>query len=311
MSVLYMTVGLPGSGKSFFCEEMKEKGFQIHSSDAIRKELLGDESDQSHPEEVFDLLHRRIKEDLLAGKNVVYDACNISGKRRRGFLKSLSNIPCEKRCAVFATPIEQCIENDKQRDRTVGEDVIYGMFTHWDTPHRMEGWDKIELRYFQNKLPEKEPESFLETVKDFNQDNPHHLETLEEHCRTFAENVRFVYPQDKVLYYAGLLHDCGKPVTKKMGEDGVAHYHNHEHTGAYLSLFYKYPDGISPLTVSVRIGLHMRMYSWPDKADITYTKVQNRFLNDWGRKIYNDIEFMYQIDQMCSKGIEEIEEEKE
>lgn len=37
-----MLVGLPGSGKSTYAEKLKEKGYIIHSSDAIREELTGD-----------------------------------------------------------------------------------------------------------------------------------------------------------------------------------------------------------------------------------------------------------------------------
>jgi hypothetical protein len=40
------------------------------------------------------------------------------------------------------------------------------------------------------------------------------------------------------LYAAALLHDCGKPYVKFYGEDGVAHYYNHQNYGSYLGLFY-------------------------------------------------------------------------
>ena len=65
-----MCVGIPGTGKSTWLENNKEElNFIIHSSDAIREEL-GDVNDQSKNELVFNTLHKRIKEDLLNGKNV-------------------------------------------------------------------------------------------------------------------------------------------------------------------------------------------------------------------------------------------------
>lgn len=85
MQFFCMMTGLPGSGKSWYAEN-ELPNTVIHSSDAIRDELLGDVSDQNHQELVFQTLHDRVLSDLRAGKDVVYDATNISYKRRMGFL---------------------------------------------------------------------------------------------------------------------------------------------------------------------------------------------------------------------------------
>ena len=43
-----MMVGLPYSGKSYYAEKLsKEYGAVVHSSDAIRAEILGDVQDQN------------------------------------------------------------------------------------------------------------------------------------------------------------------------------------------------------------------------------------------------------------------------
>ena len=76
MAKFIMLAGLPGSGKSTYAEELvRKEGFVVHSSDKIREEL-GDVNDQSKNEQVFTILHKRIKEDLRSGKNVIYDATN-------------------------------------------------------------------------------------------------------------------------------------------------------------------------------------------------------------------------------------------
>jgi predicted kinase len=75
---IFITVGLPGSGKSTWMENHKEElDMIIHSSDAIREEF-GNINDQSKNDLVFQTLHNRVKEDLLNGKNVCYDATNLS-----------------------------------------------------------------------------------------------------------------------------------------------------------------------------------------------------------------------------------------
>ena len=73
--ILSMLVGLPGSGKSTYSKTQKD--FVIHSSDALREELYGDENCQDNNTDLFAILHSRIKTDLIDGKNVIYDATNI------------------------------------------------------------------------------------------------------------------------------------------------------------------------------------------------------------------------------------------
>ena len=87
LPILFMGVGIPGSGKSTWLENNKEEyNYTIHSSDSIR-EQLGDINDQSKNSQVFETLHNRIKTDLLNGKSVAMDATNLSRKKRINFLK--------------------------------------------------------------------------------------------------------------------------------------------------------------------------------------------------------------------------------
>ena len=63
MAKLIILCGLPGCGKSTYAENYKavddaifEGNTVIHSSDAIRKELFGDESSQEDNARVFELM---------------------------------------------------------------------------------------------------------------------------------------------------------------------------------------------------------------------------------------------------------------
>ena len=90
-----MLCGLPGSGKSTYCNQFKDKkDYIIVSSDSIREEL-GDINDQSRNNEVFKILHNRIKESLKNGLNVIQDSTSLSRKNRVHFLKNeLNGIEC-------------------------------------------------------------------------------------------------------------------------------------------------------------------------------------------------------------------------
>ena len=104
-------VGHNGSGKSTLAKMLKEgnDNIVIVSSDAVRAELLGDENDQSRNGEVFNEVHKRIISSLKEGKDVIYDATNLSYKRRINFLKTISHLNVYKKCIVVLASYERCV----------------------------------------------------------------------------------------------------------------------------------------------------------------------------------------------------------
>lgn len=66
MGLLVMLIGISGCGKSSFARDFSEgyDDIEVFSSDAIRKEVFGDENDQTHNNEVFSILHKRIISSL-------------------------------------------------------------------------------------------------------------------------------------------------------------------------------------------------------------------------------------------------------
>lgn len=295
-----MMVGLPGSGKSTYAEKIAEESNAIIcSSDMIRKELYGDVNSQDKNVVVFLTLHRRIKEHLSNGRNVIYDATNISSKRRRAFLKELERIVCIKKCVIMSTPFEECLEKNKQRDRVIPEDVICKMYKNWNTPYWFEGWNEIKILF--NKRQEwRNIEDWVEKYSNYDQNNPHHSMALGEHCKAVESKIG----SDKELKYAALLHDCGKPFTKsylncKGEETEIAHYYQHHCVGAYESLFYSYPENIDRLYVSTLVNLHMFPYFWEN--DKKYgVKTMSKWMHIWGVKLWSDVMLMHYADKMSN-----------
>ena len=132
MATLYMTVGLPGSGKSYYAKENFPNAY-IASSDKLREELWGDENKQGDNEVLFNTLHRRITGNLLLDNDVVYDATNLNAKRRRKYLKTIEP-EHRKVCLFFLTDIDICKERNKLRDRTVPDEVIDKMYRSIQIP---------------------------------------------------------------------------------------------------------------------------------------------------------------------------------
>nr|DAZ15604.1 MAG TPA: AAA domain protein [Caudoviricetes sp.] len=147
MSIFYMMVGLPASGKSTVANSLGGNVI-VRSSDELRDKLLGDINDMSNNSGVFDILHSLVKSDLYCGKDVVYDATNIYPKYRKEFLQSLHLLNCKKVCIFMNIPFYDCWRRNSQRDRVVPFEAMDRMRERLIPPTMDEGWDEIfEVRY--------------------------------------------------------------------------------------------------------------------------------------------------------------------
>jgi|LSQX01.3.fsa_nt_gb predicted kinase len=304
MNKLIMMVGLPASGKSTYAQCIADtEDAIIHSSDNLREELFGDVNEQDKNNELFKELHNRIKSDLKTGKNVIYDACNISYKRRKAFLDELKKINCKKICCLIATPYEKCLELNQKRDRVVPEYVIKRMYLNFDVPASFEGWDHVHIVYNDSNKYQRNISDLLNKLSLISQDNPHHTLSIGEHCRVCARNVCKIFKErmifDANLIYAAWLHDIGKEFTKQFknykGEDtDIAHYYNHEHISAYNALFYLRNDDFtcfdSVLDICQLIRWHMKPYF------IETEKAKNKFINLVGQDFYDRLMILHEAD---------------
>jgi len=84
---LIFTIGIPGSGKSWWIKS--QKSHVIISPDSIRKELTGDISDQSANIQAWAIAKRKVSESLKHGKDVILDATNLISFYRKQFLENL------------------------------------------------------------------------------------------------------------------------------------------------------------------------------------------------------------------------------
>ena len=238
LNYLFVLVGISGSGKSWLANESLKEDFEVFSSDAIRAEVFGDETDQTHNQEVFEILHKRLRVALKNGKNCMYDATNLNRKRRMAFLKSIQNIDCKKFCFVVATPFELCIERDKSRARSVGEKVIRRQISQFQLPLKEEGWDEVFIHH-NDEIDY--PSIFDSFPKD---DIPHdcapyHYEGITEHMNMVLNEVITIEKVTPALIDAAAFHDVGKFYTKSFYDKKGklckrANYYGHENWSAYL-----------------------------------------------------------------------------
>lgn len=124
---LILTVGVPGSGKSFWAAQ--QQGAVIVNRDEIRKELTGDERNHQHEMEVTDVAYMRVRTGLESGQTVIVSDTNLKAKYRRNWrsLAQQTGSTYEEK-SFLDVPLQLCIERDAQRTSPVGEAIIRTMF---------------------------------------------------------------------------------------------------------------------------------------------------------------------------------------
>ena len=115
---VYIAVGISGSGKSTRLAQMFPADI-IVSTDAIRRELTKDISDQSQNSKVWDEAPKRMLEILERKGRVVLDATNVVKYRRICFMSKFNG--ARKTAIVFPVDLDDAIANVK---KDIGNGVI-------------------------------------------------------------------------------------------------------------------------------------------------------------------------------------------
>ena len=299
--MLVVTVGLPSSGKTSwvddFIGENQGKAIDVISSDKIREEVFNDIEDQNHNSEVFDLMKRRTKESLSQGHIAIYEATNISSKRRRALLNELNKYYDKAICLFKYKRLIACQIDNEKRDREVPSDVIDRMYRNFEIPHKNEGFDEIIVDfdektnlYLGNKSKGgigflKDELLAIETYDDYKsllcqlglnqcidmpQDSKWHTLSLSKHMYFCFRAVREYHWHDINLVIASMLHDISKPNVRIEDKDKkYAHYYGHENASAYdvidVLLRYVRIDIEDILEIAWLIGNHMKLKKNIDK----------------------------------------------
>ena len=225
--MIIATIGPPASGKTtYYNKQYKNKDYFYIGSDKIREELYGDEAIQGNPKEVFDILYTRILDNKE--KDIYLDTTLMSKKSQNIFEDFCNKNKIKYKYIVFCEEIETILENNKKRGRQVPEEIILTMVKSFNLPKL-----KDILEVIGNVSIGKIK---MKTV-DFNQNNPHHNETLDIHMfKTFQWYTTFEGLD--LLSLSVSSHDIGKLYTKvpNLKNPQFSSYYGHEKVGAYLIL---------------------------------------------------------------------------
>lgn len=148
MSKLIVTVGVSGSGKSTWAKEQWEKAplnTIVVNRDKIRELLFGfsessvasyySRSDLSKLEKEVTLYEDTIiNEGLCQGKTVIVDATHL----KQEYLKRFEYWNVLVEYIYFDIDLSEAIQRDKNRLRSVGEDVIKRQYNQYKTTPRLD-----------------------------------------------------------------------------------------------------------------------------------------------------------------------------
>jgi predicted kinase len=325
-----MLVGLAGAGKSTVAEELMEEREDIIllSSDSIREELYGDESIQQDHAKVFQIMLDRTNEALKEGTHVIYDATNISRKRRQGLLQQLpKNI--EKVACYISAEYKTVKQQNANRERVVPQDVIDRMYKNMQIPIYSEGWDKIVFFHHDDVTNQQFPKQFTEAVRagaifnregyaimpflaeyfdeffgiyDMPQDSKYHSLSVSRHIYYVYKHVLDNYPEgdDKeLMIWASLLHDVGKHFCKsfknrKGEETRYANFIGHEYVGSQMAVTFLHKMGFEDTFIhDVATLIQFHMYLLDEKAN------KKKLLDRVGEDTYKKLEFLRDADTLA------------
>lgn len=143
----YILIGPAGCGKSTYAQQLliiNPDAIYI-SSDDIRKQVTGDESDMSRDSYVWHLVRTYFENALRDDKHIIFDATNYKRKSRKDFIclaKQYNSRVIAVDCFTGLDETEVKRRN-KNRVRVVPDFVIEKMCREFAAPATEEGFDDI------------------------------------------------------------------------------------------------------------------------------------------------------------------------
>ncbi|MCU1237555.1 MAG: kinaselike protein [Candidatus Solibacter sp.] len=140
---IVVLVGLPGSGKSTYLERMGAAGL---SSDAVRKLLADDETDQTIHVRVFETIRFLLEQRLAIGRPVTYiDATSLIPEERAPYIEIARAHGAKVEAVFFDIPLDVCLARNARRHRIVPADALAKMAAKLVPPSFAEGFSRITV----------------------------------------------------------------------------------------------------------------------------------------------------------------------
>jgi predicted kinase len=138
MKRLYITCGIPGSGKSTWAAQKCTQGWSWNSRDRIRFSIITNEDDYfAYEDKVYDTFVSNIQNDINDGiENIIADATHLNERARKQLLNRISLLGYEVIYVYFDVSLDTAIERNNKREGRikVPETVIKKMYNSLTFP---------------------------------------------------------------------------------------------------------------------------------------------------------------------------------
>lgn len=252
MNELYVLIGVAGVGKSTWTK--KQNVDVIFSSDEYREKIFKtlEKQDEKDHKLIFETMHNDLFEYLKnnTNKKVIYDATNLSAKRRKILKDQVLKFNTKVIAVIFFETYEKIKERNEQREKykQVPEHVTREMYKSICVPRK--GYDCDDILTVGTKFFKK---MNFENVNDLNDilmhiidenarkeiasnftphESSYHKESVDEHIRMVMEL------SEGKNHIIATFHDLGKGFCKEKTNAGFASYKQHENVSAYYFLNY-------------------------------------------------------------------------
>jgi len=140
---IVLAVGLPGSGKSTWFQRNDANPI---SSDAIRRQLIDDESNQTINTRVFEIVRVLLRHRLELRRPVTFiDATNLTRKDRAPFIEIARRHGGGIEALWFDVPLDVCKARNAARHRRVPDHIMDLMAAKFVPPSLEEGFDRVTV----------------------------------------------------------------------------------------------------------------------------------------------------------------------
>lgn len=133
MAKMFLMCGMPGAGKTIFAKDFaKKNGYIYLSIDRLYAQFNGSEKNRENKFEIWQNFYKMIHYYETFEYDIVVDTNAPTLFDRTEFLNWFPNY--EHHLIWINAPIDLCLENNRNRERVIPEDVMKKLFLNFEEP---------------------------------------------------------------------------------------------------------------------------------------------------------------------------------
>lgn len=155
MQKIIFLKGIPGSGKTTWAKQyiIENSSVERINKDDIREEFGNPPWSSSFEKMILEEERKRGLNILEKGFSLIVDDTNFHSKHYLYWENIAKKYGYELEEKVFDTPLEECIERDSKRQKSVGESVIRKMYKSYVSGPKLVKFDSRKILLQDKELP--------------------------------------------------------------------------------------------------------------------------------------------------------------